>query len=96
MAAMETKSTSVSDAIHPQADAMDVLVGIIGKEHADALVDGSSTSLEWVCEDELAHESSGHIDKTKDKLGKAGIEALAGLFPVRLRGRTGWSTYWWN
>ena len=91
MAAMETKSTSVSDAIHPQADAMDVLVGIVGKEHADALVDGSSTSLEWVCEDESACN-----DKTKDKLGKAGIEALAGLFPVRLRGRTGWSTYWWN
>ena len=69
---METKWTDA------QADAMNVLVGIIGKEHAEALVDGSSTTLAWVCED-VQHEDG---QRTKDALGKAGITALATLFPV--------------
>ena len=72
---METKSTDA------QADAMNVIAGIIGKEHAEALVDGSSTTLAWVCED-VQHEDGQRIVETKDALGKAGITALATLFPV--------------
>ena len=73
MAAVETKSAD-------RGKAMDVLAGIIGKKHAEALVDGSSTTLTWVCEDEL--DEDGLVKNTKDTLGEAGIEALAELLPV--------------
>ena len=63
---------------------MATLGRIIGKENAEALVDGSSTTLEWLCEDEL-DKWYGRVSSTKDKLGEDGIAALTALFPVRLR-----------